>query len=66
MKKNLTYKEISLLIGILVAAIILLIVWLNPSGLEAFQGNESSNVPWFLPAVRMVIQQTSSILHFTL
>jgi hypothetical protein len=65
-KKNLTYKEISLLIGILVAAIILLIVWLNPSGLEAFQGNENSNTPWFLTAVRLVIQQANSFLHFTL
>jgi hypothetical protein len=43
---RLTYKELSLLLGIVVAAIILLVIWLNPVSAE------SSDIGTAQPAVK--------------
>jgi hypothetical protein len=46
-KTRLTYKELSLLLGIVVAAIILMVIWLNPVSAE------SSDIGTAQPAIKL-------------
>jgi hypothetical protein len=56
-KTRFTHKELTLLIGILVAAIILIILWLHPSGLEASEAGKVASPDWQLPSMRILTQK---------
>jgi hypothetical protein len=61
MKKNLTYREITLLLGILVAMIILLMVWLNPNVFER-HAVEPVSAPGMIPVFKMTL---TKVLQFS-
>ncbi|MCK6617619.1 MAG: hypothetical protein L6Q51_08235 [Cyclobacteriaceae bacterium] len=61
MARKITYREISLVLGIIVAIIILTVIWLSPTetGLSAIDtpGNIST------PAARVLFQKINTILQ---
>lgn len=64
-KTRLTYKELSLLLGIAVAAIILMVIWLNPIS------SETSDLGTTQPALRiqgfkLIIQKVQVIVQLFL
>ncbi len=63
MKEKMTYREITLLVGILVAVIIFILIWFNPSMLDFHQAVEPVPGTGLLPAVKSAIQQSQVILQ---
>lgn len=58
MKWKITYKELSLLLGILVAIVILITVWLKPVSLESGVVSEKAVQQFAKPGVNMLIGKT--------
>jgi len=57
MKNRLTYKELTLLLGILVAAIIFIIIWTRPEGTEASDLGGSITPKNLIPSVKALPQK---------
>jgi hypothetical protein len=63
MKNPIGYKELSIVLGILVVAIIILLVWLNPSGNEATEMDRGTSSNWLLPTSKILVQYLSEIIQ---
>lgn len=57
MTNRFTYKELTLLLGIVVAAIILLNIWLQPAAVESSEAGTSASPNWLIPSVKMFIHK---------
>ncbi len=58
MKWKFTYKELTLLIGILVAVIIMITLWLRPISLEAGEVSEKPARQIIVPATKILTEKT--------
>lgn len=58
MKLKFTYKEFSLLLGILVAVIIMITLWLKPFSLESGEVSEKPAHKLVKPATKILIGKT--------
>lgn len=58
MKGKFTYKELSLLVGILVAVIIMITLWLKPFSFESSEVSEKSVKPLAMPASKILLERT--------
>lgn len=58
MKLKFTYKEFSLLLGILVAVIIMITLWLKPFSLESGEVSEKPTHVLVKPAAKILIGKT--------
>lgn len=58
MKRKFTYKEFSLLLGILVAVIIMITLWLKPFSLESGEVSEKSAQKLIVPAAKILAERT--------
>jgi hypothetical protein len=58
MKWKFTYKEFSLLLGILVAVIIMITLWMKPFSLESGEVSEKPAQKLVKPAARILIGKT--------
>jgi hypothetical protein len=64
MKYQIGYKELSILLGILVATLIIILIWLNPDGNEASESARGMSSHWLLPAGKVLVQQVVEIIQF--
>ena len=62
MKAKFTYKELSLLIGILVAVIIMITLWIKPFSLEAGEVSEKPVKQLAMPAAKMLLERTAVLV----
>lgn len=62
MKARITYKEFTILLGVLVAAIILLIIWLHPASVEATEVGKTTS-SWFIPSVKLSLKKAEIALQ---
>lgn len=58
MKLKFTYKELTLLLGILVAVIIMITLWLKPFSLESGEVSEKSVQKLIVPAAKILMERT--------
>lgn len=58
MKWRFTYKELSLLLGILVAVIIMITLWLKPFSLESGEVSEKPAQKMIVPASKILVERT--------
>ncbi len=58
MKWKFTYKELSLLLGILVAVIIMITVWLKPFSLESGEVSEKPAQKLIAPASKILTERS--------
>ncbi len=65
-KTRLTYKELSLLLGIVVAAIILMVIWLNPVSNEASDIGNTAQPALKLQAFKMILQKVQAVVQLFL
>lgn len=66
MKFKFTYKELTLILGILVAVIIMIVVWLRPATPEANQAIKKPVPSITRPAASLVFQKANAILNQSL
>ncbi|HMV08399.1 MAG TPA: hypothetical protein PK325_16190 [Cyclobacteriaceae bacterium] len=62
MKWKFTYKELTLLIGILVAVIIMITLWFKPAQTESGDVSIKPVKQLAAPAVKVAVRQTSVLL----
>lgn len=60
---RLTYKELSLLLGIAVAAIILMVIWLNPASNEASDIGNAVQPTVKLQAFKIILQKVQVVVQ---
>jgi hypothetical protein len=58
MKWKFTYKELSLLLGIVVAVIIMITLWLKPFSLESGEVSEKPAQKIIVPAAKILAERT--------
>ncbi len=58
MKWRFTYKELSLLLGILVAVIIVITLWLKPFSMESGEVSEKPTQKLIAPAAKILVERT--------
>lgn len=63
MKNRLTYKELTLVLGILVAAIIFIIIWSQPEGVEASDAGGNITPKSLVPAVKILAQKAKLFIQ---
>ena len=62
MKWKFTYKELTLLLGILVAVIIMITLWLKPFSLESGEVSEKPAQKVIVPASKILVERTYILL----
>jgi len=63
MKWKFTYKELTLLIGILVAVIIMITLWFKPFGITSGEVSVKPAKQLAAPAIKMAVKQTSVFVN---
>jgi len=63
MKWKFTYKELTLLLGILVAGIIMLTLWLKPFSLESGEVSEKPAQKVIVPASKILVEKTYVLIQ---
>ncbi|MBX2967162.1 MAG: hypothetical protein KF845_13535 [Cyclobacteriaceae bacterium] len=63
MKMRLTYKELSLLLGIVVAVIVLMVIWLSPVSAGISDAENSIDPFPKLQAVKAIVQKAHAIVQ---
>lgn len=63
MFRRLTYKEFSIALGVVVALIILMAIWLNPINAQSLNTGNSSLPKITLPAARVIINMLLPANH---
>lgn len=66
MKWKFTYKELTLLLGILVAVIIMITLWLKPFSLESGEVSEKPTQKLIVPASKILLKKTFLVVTETL
>jgi len=61
MKWKFTYRELSLLVGILVAVIIVITLWLKPFSMESGEVSEKPAQKLIVPAAKILVERTNVI-----
>lgn len=62
MKFKFTHKELTLILGILVAVIIMLTIWLRPSAPETNEAAKKTMPSISKPAAAILLQKASSVI----
>jgi hypothetical protein len=66
MKWRFTYKELTLLLGVLVAVIIMLSLWLRPVSVESGEVSEKPIQQVAKPAAKILLEKASALVLKTI
>ncbi len=63
MKKGITIKDLYILLGIVVAAIVMLVLWLQPTGVEIGEAAPGAQSKWIVPAIKHIHNKVEIVLQ---
>jgi hypothetical protein len=62
MTRRISYKEISIALGIIVAAVIVAVLWLSPSEFSLSEAGSFTSKP-FIPSTKILVQKLITALQ---